>query len=59
MAHTFRSPLVPAHPLRWAHGVEKSCQHAHHVGPCASCQRAQLARWHAQLAQATAERSAR
>jgi hypothetical protein len=30
----------------------KSCGHIHHVGTCGPCQRAQLARWHAQLTQA-------
>ena len=55
MAHTLRSPLVPAHSLRRVHSIQKACHHVHHVGPCASCQRAQLPRWHAQLAQVTAE----
>jgi hypothetical protein len=34
-------------------GIEELCsrRHAHHVGTCSSCQRAQLARWRAQLAQ--------
>ena len=40
-----------------APGIGKSCGHAAHVGTCASCQRAQLARWRTQLAQAS--RSAR
>jgi hypothetical protein len=31
-----------------------SCGHAKHVGSCPTCQRAQLARWRAQLLQARA-----
>ena len=30
----------------------KPCGHRRHVGPCPSCQRAQLGRWYLQLAQA-------
>jgi hypothetical protein len=29
------------------------CGHTHHVGTCAGCQRAQLARWRAQLLEAS------
>ena len=29
----------------------KACGHTAHVGTCAACQRAQLAKWQAQLAQ--------
>src|SRR5690242_17482044 len=29
----------------------KACGHARHVGTCAACQRTQLARWEAQLAE--------
>lgn len=29
----------------------KACGHTHHVGTCAACQRAQLAKWRDQLAQ--------
>jgi hypothetical protein len=29
----------------------KACGHTAHVGTCAACQRAQLAKWNAQLAQ--------
>lgn len=32
------------------------CGHIRHVGTCAACQRAQLARWQAQLTQASAAR---
>jgi hypothetical protein len=32
------------------------CGHMHLVGPCAACQRAQLARWRAQLAEAQSAR---
>lgn len=30
--------------------VSKACGHTTHVGTCAACQRAQLAKWRAQLA---------
>ncbi|HTP22128.1 MAG TPA: hypothetical protein VMJ65_21145 [Solirubrobacteraceae bacterium] len=30
--------------------AKKVCGHAAHVGTCAACQRAQLAKWQAQLA---------
>jgi len=33
-------------------GEHKLCGHPVHVGTCAMCQRAQLARWRAQLAEA-------
>jgi hypothetical protein len=33
--------------------VTKQCGHEGHVGTCAVCQRMQLAKWQAQLAQAT------
>ncbi|HZU40658.1 MAG TPA: hypothetical protein VE992_06385 [Solirubrobacteraceae bacterium] len=32
----------------------KPCGHSRHVGTCPCCQRAQLARWSAQLAQVVA-----
>ena len=35
-------------------GAGRSCQHSTHVGTCAACQRAQLARWEAQLSHAAA-----
>ena len=43
---------APAEPVR----VEidqsaKACGHTAHVGTCPACQRAQLAKWRAQLAQ--------
>ncbi len=34
---------------------EKPCQHDKHVGTCPCCQRAQLARWQAQLDELTSE----
>ncbi|MDQ6822684.1 MAG: hypothetical protein M3076_20505 [Actinomycetota bacterium] len=37
----------------------RTCGHAHHVGTCASCQRAQLARWRTQLIQAQVKQPAR
>jgi hypothetical protein len=33
--------------------AHKACGHARHIGCCPECQRAQLARWDVQLAQAT------
>lgn len=33
-------------------GVARSCGHIRHVGTCAVCQRAQLARWQEQVANA-------
>jgi hypothetical protein len=36
----------------------KPCGHAHHVGTCPSCQRAQLNRWHMQLIQVKPARPA-
>ncbi len=33
----------------------RDCGHAHHVGTCPCCQRAQLARWHDQLEQASSD----
>jgi hypothetical protein len=39
-----RNGVLPGHP---------SCGHVRHVGACPSCQRAQLARWDAQLAEAS------
>ena len=49
--------LIP-HPLSQRHhnGVltgHRLCGHVRHVGACPSCQRAQLARWDAQLAEAS------
>jgi hypothetical protein len=50
---------LTAHPLlrhRHHNGVltgNRSCGHIRHVGTCPSCQRAQLARWDAQLAGAS------
>jgi hypothetical protein len=35
---------------------DRAFGHARHVGTCAACQRAQLARWRAQLLQASAAR---
>jgi hypothetical protein len=39
--------------------VAKACGHDRHVGTCSACQRAQLARWQAQLADATRAGSAK
>jgi hypothetical protein len=35
--------------------LAKACGHIDHVGTCPSCQRAQLAKWQAQLAQVDPE----
>jgi hypothetical protein len=37
----------------------KPCGHTDHHGTCPGCQRAQLAKWAAQLAQATREENGR
>lgn len=37
--------MAPAQP--------RGCGHTRHVGTCGACQRAQLARWHAQLVHAS------
>jgi hypothetical protein len=46
------APAVTAASIRGkgGHGA-KACGHTAHVGTCAACQRAQLAKWQAQLAQ--------
>jgi hypothetical protein len=54
MAQTLTARTVPSH--RHQNGVlmgHRSCGHVSHVGACPSCQRAQLARWDAQLAEAS------
>jgi hypothetical protein len=56
---------LTAHPLpsqRHHNGVltgNRSCGHVRHVGACSSCQRTQLARWDAQLAEASRGRGNR
>jgi len=48
-----RTPTPPASaaPARIQLGqVAKACGHVAHVGTCSACQRAQLAKWQAQLA---------
>jgi hypothetical protein len=51
-----RSPLVQTPIVHNTHThsahAAKVCGHVRHVGTCADCQRAQLTRWGAQLAQA-------
>jgi hypothetical protein len=54
MAYRFHARPLPA---GFAHSAQahsarapKPCGHVRHVGTCAPCQRAQLARWNAQLA---------
>ena len=46
------SASAPAAPVRvpLEHSA-KACGHTAHVGTCPACQRAQLAKWRAQLAQ--------
>lgn len=53
MAHTLNAHPLPSH--RHHNGVltGRRCAHVRHVGACPSCQRAQLARWDAQLADAS------
>jgi hypothetical protein len=48
-----RTPAPPANAasVRITLGqAGKACGHAAHVGTCSACQRAQLAKWQAQLA---------
>jgi hypothetical protein len=54
MTPTLTGPFVPGHadsPVALV--TKRSCGHVRHVGPCPSCQRAQLTRWNAQLAEAS------
>ena len=44
------APLASAASARVQLQVDKACGHAAHVGTCSACQRAQLAKWQAQLA---------
>jgi hypothetical protein len=54
MAQTLTAHLFPSHRKRnGALDRHRSCGHVRHVGACPSCQRAQLARWDAQLAEAS------
>jgi hypothetical protein len=47
-----KAPSASAMPERSHIGqVAKACGHTAHVGTCAACQRAQLAKWRDQLAQ--------
>jgi hypothetical protein len=52
MAQTLTARTLPSHR---DHGSvlaqNRSCGHARHVGGCPECQRMQLARWNAQLAE--------
>ena len=52
MLRTFTSVAARAASARvqQGHGA-KACGHIAHVGTCSVCQRAQLAKWRAQLAQ--------
>jgi hypothetical protein len=46
------APVASAPAVRVQIGqAAKACGHTAHVGTCAACQRAQLAKWRAQLAQ--------
>jgi hypothetical protein len=47
-----RTPAPPASAAsaRVQIQVAKACGHVAHVGTCSACQRAQLAKWQAQLA---------
>jgi hypothetical protein len=50
------APSVPAtstSPTAHRGNLYKRCNHPVHVGTCPQCQRAQLARWAEQLADAT------
>jgi hypothetical protein len=56
MAQTFNARFVSTYGHKRALYIEKPCGHTRHVGQCASCQRVQLARWDAQLAEASRAR---
>jgi hypothetical protein len=46
-----RIPAVRRAPRGKLGQGAKACGHTAHVGTCSACQRAQLAKWQAQLAQ--------
>ena len=46
-------------PCKAAEVSQRQCRYPQHVGPCARCQRAQLARWEAQLGQTSSDGSRR
>jgi hypothetical protein len=48
-----QTPNAQRFPTRRDPRSPRPCGHVRHVGPCPSCQRAQLARWRAQLEQAS------
>jgi hypothetical protein len=50
MLHTQASPASAASARVHLGQAAKACGHAAHVGTCSACQRAQLAKWQAQLA---------
>jgi len=50
MLRTPASPVSAASARVKLGQVKKACGHAAHVGTCSACQRAQLAKWQAQLA---------
>ncbi len=50
MLRTQASPAGAASARLQLSQVTKACGHAAHVGTCSACQRAQLAKWQAQLA---------
>ena len=53
MSQTVDAEAFRTHPHERALPAPRQCGHARHVGTCPSCQRAQLARWNAQLAAIT------
>jgi hypothetical protein len=50
MLRTQASPASAASARVHLGQAAKACGHAAHVGTCSACQRAQLAKWQAQLA---------
>ena len=54
MTQTLTSRFAPGHVHNGdALVTRRPCGHLRHVGPCPSCQRVQLTRWNAQLAEAS------
>jgi len=51
IAQTVENRFIDGRRHQPRSGIMKPCGHGAHVGTCAACQRAQLARWGTQLAQ--------
>jgi hypothetical protein len=53
MTHTLTTRFAAGAHLEYPVDSQKPCGHVGHFGWCPACQRAQLARWDAQLAEAS------